>query len=166
MKLSHTFLQEEPEFKWSPVEKGLILSCFSWGYILSPVGGILASRFGGSVIFGIGLTVTALLTILSPMLVRISTSIFITGRILEGVSEVSAKHIKRPGSGNKFIYLYDHGRVLPCLVSLKSIFTGCHWTNVPFWSLLFLWDLQFLQQSHIPFAVLLYKIMDGKLYFL
>jgi ACS family sodium-dependent inorganic phosphate cotransporter len=42
---------EETTFKWSPAEKGLILSSFFYGYILTQfIGGYIATLIGGNVV--------------------------------------------------------------------------------------------------------------------
>ncbi|XKL68362.1 hypothetical protein PGB90_003853 [Kerria lacca] len=81
-----TYIQEA-EFKWTSVDKGIILSSFSWAYFLSAIGGLLANKYGGVTVFGIGILITGLLTVLSPLFVRLNTILFITGRILEGIAE-------------------------------------------------------------------------------
>ncbi len=82
-------LLQKPEFEWNSLEKGLILSSFSWGLMFSFLGGILSSKFGGSNIFGLGVAVTAMLTMLTPTLIRFNITIFIIARIAEGFAEVS-----------------------------------------------------------------------------
>lgn len=76
-------LFQEAEFHWTSVEKGIILSSFSWGFLRSPVGGILAIK-----LFGFGMMGTAMLTILTPVLIRQHFMIYLVGRFMEGVGEV------------------------------------------------------------------------------
>lgn len=64
------------------------MSSFSWGYFFGPFGGILTSRFSGVTVFGAGLLITSILTILSPIFVRQNMIVFIIGRIFEGIAEV------------------------------------------------------------------------------
>ncbi|XKL68360.1 hypothetical protein PGB90_003851 [Kerria lacca] len=78
---------KEAEFNWSSVEKGLILSSFSFGYFFSPLGGMLASKYGGVTVFGVGIMITSVLTMLSPIFVRLNTIVFMIGRIFEGIAE-------------------------------------------------------------------------------
>lgn len=80
---------QEAEFNWSSVEKGLILSSFSFGYFFSPLGGMLASKYGGVTVFGVGIMITSVLTMLSPIFVRLNTIVFMIGRIFEGIAEVN-----------------------------------------------------------------------------
>ncbi|XP_013392278.1 vesicular glutamate transporter 3 [Lingula anatina] len=83
-----TVVQIEPEFSWDSRLVGLILGSFFYGYIFTQIpGGILASKFGGRNLFGGGIFVTAVLTLLTPLCVRGSVYLFIVVRILEGIFE-------------------------------------------------------------------------------
>lgn len=52
-------------------------------------GGILAERFGGKWVFGIGTLLTALFTLLTPVAARSSTTALIVVRVLTGLAEVA-----------------------------------------------------------------------------
>lgn len=84
---------QKAEFDWDMKTKGFILSVFSIGYLCGWLGGILALKFGATTIFGVGITVTAILAVLSPILIRIHLSVYIVARLLEGVFEVSSYKI-------------------------------------------------------------------------
>lgn len=58
------------------------------GYLFSPVGGLLAIKFGGVTIFGLGIAGTALLTLFTPLLIRINFYLYFFARVIEGVFEV------------------------------------------------------------------------------
>ena len=78
----------EQEFDWSSTQKGLVLSSFFYGYITTQlIGGFLASKYGGNVIFGIGIGVTALLTLFTPLAAKWSIYALVAVRIIEGVFE-------------------------------------------------------------------------------
>ena len=49
----------------------------------------MAEIFGGRLVMGLGVLITALLTILSPVVARWDTTAFIVLRVLEGMAEVS-----------------------------------------------------------------------------
>lgn len=69
--------------------QGLILSSFFYGYISTQLlGGWLSARIGGKRVFGLGIASTALLTIITPPLTRISVYVLIALRIVEGIFEV------------------------------------------------------------------------------
>lgn len=82
------FNHQEPEFHWTSLERGVILSSFSWGLLFSPCGGLLATKFGGVKTFGLGICVTGLLTMVSPLLLKLNFFIYLVGRFMEGISEV------------------------------------------------------------------------------
>lgn len=47
-KKSNDINLQEQEFPWNSKQKGLILSAFFWGYVMTPIlGGWLGSKFGG-----------------------------------------------------------------------------------------------------------------------
>lgn len=81
------------DFDWNSKTKGFVLSVFSIGYLFGPFGGVLALKYGGATIFGAGVALTALLTVLSPFLLRLNFYAFILGRLLEGIFEVGPKII-------------------------------------------------------------------------
>ena len=55
-------------------------------------GGLLATLFGGKWVFGIGILITSLLTILTPFAARFNVNLFIALRIAEGIGEVGPQH--------------------------------------------------------------------------
>lgn len=57
-------------------------------------GGRLAELFGGKLVYGVGVLVTAIFTLLSPIAARINFPLFITVRVLEGMGEVSINLLK------------------------------------------------------------------------
>lgn len=81
---------EEPEFDWSGETKGLMLSVSAYGILFSPLGGILAGRFGGATVFGRGLATSAILTLLTPFSLGQNFAFFVVTRLLEGIAQVSA----------------------------------------------------------------------------
>ncbi|KAJ9573906.1 hypothetical protein L9F63_008705 [Diploptera punctata] len=76
------------EFDWSPTVHGLVLSSFFYGYIFTQIpGGWLGARFGGSIVYGVGVGVTALFTLLTPPLVWFGVDALIAVRVIEGLFE-------------------------------------------------------------------------------
>lgn len=51
------------------------------------IGGRLAERFGGRLVYGVGVTLTGILTVISPMAAKHSTGAFMIIRVLEGMTE-------------------------------------------------------------------------------
>ncbi|XKL68014.1 hypothetical protein PGB90_003505 [Kerria lacca] len=109
---------QKAEFDWNSKEKGFILGSFSYGYFLAPLGGFLANKFGGATVFGLGLLMTAILTILSPIFFRLNFYVFITARICEGAFEAfsmasSAELFARwsPPAERARLIMYSHSGV-------------------------------------------------------
>lgn len=68
----------------------MLLGSFFYGYFLTNyLGGRLADRLGGRLIYGVGVVLTALLTLISPLAARHSIFAFVFVRILEGMTEVN-----------------------------------------------------------------------------
>ncbi|XP_055373407.1 sialin-like [Condylostylus longicornis] len=76
------------DFEWDSKDKGIILSSFFYGYILTQfLGGVLATRFGGNHIYGVGIGTTAILTLLTPLAAKHSLEMLLAVRIIEGIFE-------------------------------------------------------------------------------
>ncbi|KAK7078544.1 hypothetical protein SK128_007130, partial [Halocaridina rubra] len=76
------------DFDWDEKTQGMILGCFFYGYMLTNyIGGRLAERFGGRVVYGLGVTLTGILTVISPFAAKYSTGAFMIIRVLEGMTE-------------------------------------------------------------------------------
>ncbi|XP_069671568.1 vesicular glutamate transporter 2-like isoform X1 [Periplaneta americana] len=76
------------DYPWSPEVQGLVLSSFFYGYIVTQIpGGWLATRIGGKKLFGIGVGVTAVVTLLTPALASANLYLLVLGRVLEGLFE-------------------------------------------------------------------------------
>lgn len=79
-----------PEFDWDNVIQGYILSSFFYGYLTTQLlGGLIGNKIGGKLVFGGGIAVTALVTLISPWLAEFSVYALLVARILMGVFEVS-----------------------------------------------------------------------------
>ena len=69
--------------------QGLVLSSFFYGYITTQLpGGWIAARIGGARVFGLGVAVTSLLTIISPFVAKWNVYTLIDVRAIEGIFEV------------------------------------------------------------------------------
>lgn len=88
---------QNAEFDWSETLQGHILGAFYYGYVFAQIpGGILAQKYGGKHVFGVGIFLTAVLTLLTPLAARIGPAYMIGVRVLEGIGEVSViKHLRQ-----------------------------------------------------------------------
>lgn len=79
---------EPPEFHWDTKLQGSVLAAFFYGYLITQFpGGLLARKFGGKNLFGLGVLCTALFTLLTPIAARQHVAVLIFLRILEGLCE-------------------------------------------------------------------------------
>ncbi|KAE8752776.1 hypothetical protein FOCC_FOCC000514 [Frankliniella occidentalis] len=79
---------KQGEFDWDARTQGIILGSFFYGYVLTQVpGGRLAEQYGAKTIFGWGIFITAIFTLLSPPAARMGEGVFIFVRVLEGLGE-------------------------------------------------------------------------------
>ncbi|XP_046549719.1 uncharacterized transporter slc-17.2-like isoform X3 [Haliotis rubra] len=75
------------EFTWSKQVQGLLLGAMFWGYTIGQLfAGWLSQRFGARMVIGLGVGASALLTLLSPMAARINPYLFLSTRLLFGIS--------------------------------------------------------------------------------
>ncbi|OWR51221.1 sodium-dependent phosphate transporter [Danaus plexippus plexippus] len=91
LTMSHYLRQDTGPvlFEWSEATQGLVLSAFYYGYVLTHIpGGIIAERYGGKWVLGLGLLSTALCTFITPFAVKTggATALFIL-RVVEGFGE-------------------------------------------------------------------------------
>lgn len=78
------------EFNWSESFQGHILGAFFYGYIITHISGcMLALKFGGKQMFGIGIFMSSMLTMLTPLVAKIGPKYMIGIKVLGGISEVS-----------------------------------------------------------------------------
>nr|CAD7257660.1 unnamed protein product [Timema shepardi] len=76
------------DFDFNPQTKGFILSAFFYGYMVTQIpGGWLATRMGGHKLYGAGIGVTALFTVLTPFIAQVHIYFLIATRVIEGLCE-------------------------------------------------------------------------------
>ncbi|KAL5279832.1 hypothetical protein ACFFRR_004066 [Megaselia abdita] len=76
------------DFPWDNKDKGLVLSSFFYGYIMTQfIGGYIGGKIGGNLVFGIGIGMTAFLTLLTPLAAKHSLGMLLAVRIIEGIFE-------------------------------------------------------------------------------
>eukprot|EP00038_Savillea_parva_P007854 m.172914 g.172914 ORF g.172914 m.172914 type:complete len:545 (+) comp13610_c0_seq1:313-1947(+) len=67
---------------------GTVLGSFFYGYICTQIlGGWLATRFGGKHVYGVGVLVTSVLTLLTPWAADAGVEVLVALRVLEGIGE-------------------------------------------------------------------------------
>ncbi|CAF1327020.1 unnamed protein product [Adineta ricciae] len=74
------------DFDWSPQIEGAVLGAFFYGYLLMQViGGNLAEKFGAKWIFGGGILISGLLTLIAPIAAHVDYRLFFIVRFLTGI---------------------------------------------------------------------------------
>jgi ACS family sodium-dependent inorganic phosphate cotransporter len=88
VNISVAIIPMAEQFGWSDTERGIVLSSFFVGYLITQVaGGALAARFGGKAVLGFGVLWWSLFTLLTPLSALASFPILIATRILMGLGE-------------------------------------------------------------------------------
>lgn len=81
--MKRTHFQVNDRFQWSQQLQGIILSSFYWGYLISEIpGGILAQKYGAKVILLIGVFLSAIVAVLTPLAVAHGESPLVTSKLL------------------------------------------------------------------------------------
>ncbi|KAJ0176727.1 hypothetical protein K1T71_007906 [Dendrolimus kikuchii] len=76
------------DFNWTIEQQSIVLGSFFYGYVLTQIpGGRIAELYGGKFVYGIGILLTAVFTLLSPIAAYTNFSFFIAVRALAGLSE-------------------------------------------------------------------------------
>ena len=61
----------QTRFCWSDSQQGLLKSAFFWGYLVLQIhGGTLAEKYGTRKVLGIALLISAILTLLTPVIAK------------------------------------------------------------------------------------------------
>lgn len=73
-------------YEWNKQEQGYILSSFFWGYIITQFpGGFLAIKFGGVLILGLSVLISAVITLLCPVCAYGNIWLLVASRTLIGL---------------------------------------------------------------------------------
>jgi MFS transporter, ACS family, solute carrier family 17 (sodium-dependent inorganic phosphate cotransporter), other len=78
----------DQDFHWDSTVRGNVLSSFFYGYITTQfIGGVLGFKYGGNLIFGLAIGITAILTLFTPFAAKQSFYLLIAVRIIMGIFE-------------------------------------------------------------------------------
>ncbi|XP_055953849.1 sialin-like isoform X2 [Argiope bruennichi] len=76
------------QYNWDPKTQGIILGAFFYGYFITQLpGGMLAEKFGAKWVFGLGIFITAICSLLTPLAASMGVTSMIVARVLAGLSE-------------------------------------------------------------------------------
>ena len=88
VNISVAAIAMQADLGWSETVKGVVLSSFFVGYLLTQIpGGWLANRFGGRWVLGAGVLLWSVFTILTPPAAMTSMALLIAVRIGMGIGE-------------------------------------------------------------------------------
>lgn len=88
VNISVAIIPMAEQFGWNDTQRGVVLSSFFVGYIVTQVlGGSLAARLGGKAVLGFGVLWWSLFTMLTPLSALTSFPVLIAVRILMGLGE-------------------------------------------------------------------------------
>ncbi len=88
VNISVAIIPMAQEFGWSDTERGLVLSSFFAGYLVTQVlGGWLAQKLGGKAVLGFGVLWWSAFTIITPLSAFTSFPVLIAARIAMGLGE-------------------------------------------------------------------------------
>ncbi|GFY72488.1 hypothetical protein TNIN_170591 [Trichonephila inaurata madagascariensis] len=83
-----SFPHKRGDFDWDSSTQATILGSFFYGYVVTQIpGGILAEKYGAKWLFGIGVLVTSLFTLLTPLAAELGVSYLVFVRVMEGLGE-------------------------------------------------------------------------------
>ncbi|KAL5274391.1 hypothetical protein ACFFRR_000869 [Megaselia abdita] len=84
--LSNGTIIEDQQYHWDKKQQGYVLSSFFWGYIVTQFpGGFLAIKFGGVLILGLSVLLSAVITLLCPVCAYGNIWLLVSSRILIGL---------------------------------------------------------------------------------
>ncbi|XP_017486572.1 PREDICTED: sialin [Rhagoletis zephyria] len=124
---NNTTPTKEGEFVWDEATQGLVLGSFFYGYVLTQVpGGRLAELMGGKLIYGFGVLITAIFTLLTPIAAYWDLPMLVLVRVLEGMGEgvtypamhAMLAHWIPPLERNKFAAIVYAGSNIGTVISM------------------------------------------------
>ena len=145
VNISVAVIAMQSEFGWTETTKGLVLSSFFVGYMLTmAVSGWLADRFGGKLVLGIAVIWWSILTMLTPWAAYASFAMLIAARIALGLGE-AATFPASYGMFSRWVPVKERARSIAFLssgISIGTLFalmtTGWIVTNFG-WPAVFYW---------------------------
>lgn len=143
VNISVAIIPMAEQFGWSDTQRGVVLSSFFAGYLVTQVlGGWLAGKLGGKVVLGFGVLWWSLFTILTPMSAMASFPVLIATRIFmgmgEGVAFPATYHLL-----GRWVPLRERSRAAAFNLSAIPLGTLFAVTATPFIAVAFGWQMVF-----------------------
>lgn len=123
------------ELDWDADQKNTAVGCFFVGYVLTQLGGRFAELYGGKLIFGIGILITSLFTLLMPLAATTHFYLFVFFRGIVGfgqgvtmpVMHVMLANWAPPSERSQLSTFIYGGTSLGTVVSLLLTGPLCEW---------------------------------------
>jgi ACS family sodium-dependent inorganic phosphate cotransporter len=143
VNISVAIIPMAEQFNWTDTQRGIVLSSFFVGYLITQVlGGSLAAKLGGKAVLGFGVLWWSLFTILTPLSALTSFPVLIFTRILMGLGE----GVAFPATYNllgRWVPLKERSRAAALNLSGIPLGTLFAVTATPFIALKFGWPAVF-----------------------
>ena len=151
VNISVAIIPMAEQFGWSDTERGLVLSSFFVGYLVTQVlGGWLAGRLGGKAVLGFGVLWWSLFTLLTPLSAFTSFPVLIAARIFMGLGE----GVAFPATYNllgRWVPLRERSRAAAFNLSAIPLGTLFAVTATPFIAIWFGWPMVFYSFGALGF---------------
>ena len=143
VNISVAIIPMADQFGWTSTQRGLVLSSFFVGYLVTQVlGGWLAGKLGGKAVLGFGVLWWSLFTILTPLSAMSSFPVLIAARIAMGLGE----GVAFPATYNllgRWVPLRERSRAAAFNLSAIPFGTLFAVTATPFIAVYFGWQAVF-----------------------
>jgi len=143
VNISVAIIPMADQFGWSASQRGLVLSSFFVGYLVTQVlGGWLAGKLGGKAVLGFGVLWWSLFTLLTPLSALTSFPVLIATRIFMGVGE----GVAFPATYNllgRWVPLRERSRAAAFNLSAIPLGTLFAVSVTPFIAIYFGWPMVF-----------------------
>jgi ACS family sodium-dependent inorganic phosphate cotransporter len=156
VNISVAIIPMAEQFGWTDTQRGLVLSSFFVGYLITQVaGGSLAARLGGKAVLGFGVLWWSLFTLLTPLSAMTSFPVLIGARILMGLGE----GVAFPATYNllgRWVPLKERSRAASFNLSAIALGTLFAVSTTPFIVLAFGWPAVFYAFGGVGFVWFLF----------
>merc|ERR1712223_957569 len=136
LSVAIVYMAEPGVFNWNEKEQGVILGMFFYGYVLTQLpGGRLAEIVGGKWLFGVGVLVTAVFTLITPLAANSNSIYFLYAvRVIEGLGEgvtfpamlAMLARWSSPAERSRFTALSYAGSAFGTVISMPTCGYLCH----------------------------------------
>jgi len=156
VNISVAIIPMAEQFGWSDTQRGIVLSSFFVGYLITQVaGGSLAARLGGKAVLGFGVLWWSLFTLLTPLSAMTSFPVLIGARILMGLGE----GVAFPATYNllgRWVPVKERSRAASFNLSAIALGTLFAVSTTPFIVLAFGWPAVFYAFGGVGFVWFLF----------